>query len=72
MDARLGPLLDARRLVSVTKYEAVEKARSATIDKGEFQTDLRALGNWYDRYYKGKGMLIFNGMKDYYRQYAWS
>ena len=22
--------------------------------------------------YKGKGMLIFNGMKDYYRQYAWS
>jgi len=70
--AGLPELLDARRIVSVAEYEAVEKARSAAVDSGEFATDLDLLPQWYENYYRGKGLLIFKGMEQYYRQYAWS
>jgi hydroxymethylglutaryl-CoA synthase len=72
MEAGLHGLLDARRKVSVGEYEAIENARSAAIDKGDYWNDLDALGDWYDLYYKDKGLLTFKGMKEYYRQYAWS
>jgi len=71
-DAGLHQLLDARRPISVNEYEAVEEARCAAIDKGDHRIDLNILGDCYDLYYKDKGLLIFNGMQDYYRQYAWS
>jgi 3-hydroxy-3-methylglutaryl CoA synthase len=70
--ANLPALLDARRMVSVAEYEAVEKARAAVIDSGDYATDLGALTDWYKLYYKGKGLLVFSGMQEYYRQYAWS
>jgi len=71
-EAGLPALLDARRMVSVAEYEAVEKARAAAIDKGDFATGLEAPAGWYQQYYKDKGLLIFKGMQEYYRQYAWS
>jgi 3-hydroxy-3-methylglutaryl CoA synthase len=70
--ANLPALLDARRMVSVAEYEAVEKARAAVIDSGDYDTDLGVLADWYDLYYKDKGLLVFRGMQEYYRQYAWS
>jgi 3-hydroxy-3-methylglutaryl CoA synthase len=70
--AGLPALLDARRMVSVAEYESVEKARAAVIDSGDYATELSALAGWYDLYYKDKGLLIFKGMQEYYRQYAWS
>jgi hydroxymethylglutaryl-CoA synthase len=70
--AELDRLLDARRLLSVAEYVSVEVARDAAIDKSDHQVDLNMLGDWYDSYYKGKGLLIFKGVQDYYRQYAWS
>jgi 3-hydroxy-3-methylglutaryl CoA synthase len=72
MEANLQTLLNARRMVSVSEYESIENTRSAAIDKGDYSIDLNALGDWYDLYYKDQGLLIFEGMKDYYRQYAWS
>jgi 3-hydroxy-3-methylglutaryl CoA synthase len=71
-EAALQRLLDARRAISVNEYEAVEEARSAAIDKGDHRINVDILGGWYEFYYKKKGLLIFNGMQDYYRQYAWS
>jgi 3-hydroxy-3-methylglutaryl CoA synthase len=70
--ANLPALLDARRMVSVAEYEAVEKARAAVIDSGDYATDPGALSDWYDQHYKDKGLLVFRGMQEYYRQYAWS
>jgi hydroxymethylglutaryl-CoA synthase len=70
--ANLPALLNARRMVSVAEYEAVEKARAAVIDSGDYATDLGVLADWYDLYYKDKGLLVFRGMQGYYRQYAWS
>jgi 3-hydroxy-3-methylglutaryl CoA synthase len=70
--AELQQLLDARRRLSIGEYETVEVARDTAIDQGNYGIDLNMLGDWYDSYYKGKGLLIFSGMQDYYRQYAWS
>ena len=67
--AGLPALLDARRPVSVAEYEAIENARNATLDSGDFDTDRGALGDWYERYYAGKGLLVFEGMREYYRHY---
>jgi 3-hydroxy-3-methylglutaryl CoA synthase len=72
LDAGLKQLLDGRRPVSVAEYEAVEKARSEMIDCGDFATEFDALSDWYELRYRGKQLLIFKGMQDYYRQYAWS
>jgi hydroxymethylglutaryl-CoA synthase len=71
-NAGLSGLLDARRQLGVAEYEAVETARDAAIDNGNYEVDLKLLGDWYDFYYKGKGLLILRGVRDYYRQYAWS
>jgi hydroxymethylglutaryl-CoA synthase len=70
--AGLPALLEARRPVSVEEYEAVETARMSSIDSGDFTTNRRALGDWYERYYAGKGLLVFDGMQDYYRRYSLS
>jgi 3-hydroxy-3-methylglutaryl CoA synthase len=70
--SNLPALLDARRAVSVAEYEAVETARGEVIDSGDYTTDRTLLGDWYAQYYAGKGLLVFDGMGDYYRRYGWS
>ncbi len=70
--ARLRGLLDARKSLSIAEYEAVETTRDEQIDCGDFTTKLDSLGDWYERYYAGRGLLVFTGMQDFYRQYAWS
>ena len=71
-EAGLSALLDARQAVSVEEYEEVERYRSASIDCGDYEPGLGGLEDWYGRHYRGQGYLIFRGMRDYYRQYAWS
>ena len=70
--AGLPALLDARRALSVAEYEAIETARAAVIDSGDYDTDLAALGGWYEHCYAKKGLLVFRGMREFYRQYGWS
>jgi 3-hydroxy-3-methylglutaryl CoA synthase len=70
--AALPQLLDARRTLSVGEYEEIEQARTAVIDSGSFDTDVPALDAWYEHYYAGKRLLIFEGVQDYYRRYRWS
>jgi 3-hydroxy-3-methylglutaryl CoA synthase len=70
--AGLPALLDARLTISVPQYEAVEKARAAFVDCGDFAPDMQALDGWYEHHYEGRGLLVFHGMRDYYRQYGWS
>jgi hydroxymethylglutaryl-CoA synthase len=71
-NAGLPSLLDARKSLTVAEYEAVETARTDQIDLGDFETKLDSLGDWYERYYAGKDLLVFRGMQEFYRQYAWS
>jgi 3-hydroxy-3-methylglutaryl CoA synthase len=70
--ANLGALLDRRRPVTVAEYEAVETARAAVIDRGDYTTDRTLLGDHFTRYYGAAPHLVFDGMADYYRRYSWS
>lgn len=70
--ACLPDRLDARRPVSVREYEAIERQRFDWIECGDYETMLESLGDWYERFYRGRGLLVFRGMSDFYRQYAWS
>jgi len=70
--ARLPAALDRRRPVTVPEYEALERARFAVLDDGDYVTDRGMPEGWYDRFYAGQGLLVFEGMKDYYRCYGWS
>jgi hydroxymethylglutaryl-CoA synthase len=67
--ANVAAALDGRRAVSVQEYEAVESARAALVDCGNYRVPLDA---WYDAAYRSDRRLVFLGMEDYYRQYGWS
>jgi hydroxymethylglutaryl-CoA synthase len=69
--AALRSRLNARRIVDVTEYERIERQRAKWAECGDYDVPLDDL-QWYDAVYRGRGMLTFRGMKDYYRQYAWS
>jgi hydroxymethylglutaryl-CoA synthase len=71
-DAGLAGMLEARYAVSVDEYEAIERTRARYIDCGDYEPSLSEPAGWYDRHYRGQGYLIFRGMREYYRQYAWS
>lgn len=72
-EADLGALLDQRYDLSVPEYEAVEKLRTAQIDEGDYETMCHpTFGDWYERHYRGRGYLVFQGMREHYRRYEWS
>lgn len=64
--------LDARRPVTVAEYEALEIARDASIAVPEFSPPWDLFGDWYDRFYAGKHLLVLKGVHEYYREYAFS
>jgi len=71
-EAALAPQLDARRTVSVEDYERLEQQRKQWVDCGDYEVPGDDLGDWYERFYAGRELLIFRGMNQFYRQYAWS
>ena len=71
-EAGLARLLDERHAVSVEDYEDVERERTRYIDCGDYEPGLGGLEGWYERHYRGHGYLVFRGMRDHYRRYAWS
>jgi len=64
--------LKARRELTVEEFDHLARLRSSHAEKPTFETELNYPADWYDKYYKGKGLLIFKGAKDYIRQYEWS
>ena len=70
--AGVPALLDARHALTVSQYEAIETARTALVDQGNYQIAFDEPPCCFGRRYEGRQHLIFTGMKDFYRQYAWS
>ena len=70
--ANVREKLDTRRALTIAEYEAIETQRTRWVDCGDYEVPLDSLDNWYDRFYRNQHMLIFRGMKDFYRQYEWS
>ncbi len=70
--ARAEAQLDARRRVTIAEYEAIERQRTAWVESGDYDVPRDTPDGWYDRFYRGRRLLVFTGMAEYYRQYAWS
>jgi hydroxymethylglutaryl-CoA synthase len=68
----LPRLLDARRRITVREYEDAERERTCYVDCGEFTPATDGFGGWYDEHYRGKGLLVFQGIDEHYRKYGWS
>ena len=64
--------LDARRPLTIDEYETVEKERDAHVGVSHFTPTWDILGDWYERFYRGKKLLVLRGIADYYREYDWS
>jgi len=64
--------LNARKQLSVEEFDHLARLRSSHADKPTFDTEMNYPASWYDKYYKGKGLLTFKGTKDYIRKYEWS
>jgi hydroxymethylglutaryl-CoA synthase len=64
--------LDARRALTVEAYEALERARFANIDNGDFVPDTSDCGDLYATHWAGKGLLRLEKIEAHYRSYGWS
>lgn len=64
--------LDARRHVSFEEYEALETARHARVDVGDFELSVDGHEDLFAKRYKDKGLLMLKGNKDYHLQYDWA
>ena len=71
-DLKIDEAFDRRKEVTVEEYEMIEKMRVGNIEKDSFTPDFSVLDNWYDKYYKDKGLLVLKEVKDFYRKYEWS
>lgn len=60
---------DQRRQVSVAEYEHIENLRESNIENPDFVPDFSVADNWYDEFYKDRGLLVLKEVKDYYRKY---
>ena len=74
--AGLDAGLDARRKVSVTEYEVIEKTRASYVDNDSFETDKRGPEDiWAEHYanaYEGKGLCVLDGVDGWERRYRLS
>lgn len=63
-------LLNSRRSLDVSTYEAVERAREASTGSREYQPDRDQHADWYDSLWHGRGKLILKSIEGYHRHYA--
>jgi len=66
---KIDEQLDSRRRCSVEEYEFVENLRETYVEAKDFKPDTSILDGWYDKHYKGSGLLVLKEVKDYYRYY---
>lgn len=71
-EAGIGRLLDARRRVSVAEYEACEQGLRSSMSARDYAPLADAIPGLYESHYEGRERLVFRGIRDYYREYAWS
>jgi 3-hydroxy-3-methylglutaryl CoA synthase len=70
--AELASALDARRRVDVREYEEAERERTCWIDTPDYCVSTDGHDGWYDRRYRGRGLLRFAGAEDHVRRYEWT
>lgn len=68
----LTALLDARRSIDVAEYDAIEAERDAAVMAKDYVPCYDHCDDLFQTNYKGEGLLILEGIHDYYRDYGWS
>ena len=68
----LTELIEKRYTINVQQYEEMEMAREERIRSKDYVPNHDIVKGLYDTAYKGKGLLIYKGTKDYYRSYDFS
>jgi hydroxymethylglutaryl-CoA synthase len=71
-EAALDALLDQRKRLPVTEYDAIEQERDASIMARDYVPDYSACADWYTQRYEGQGLLVLDKIDAYYRHYRWS
>jgi len=71
-EAGLLGLLDARQRMTIGEYELAERERHAQVGKRDFKPSTEGYRDWYERHYRGRGLLVLEGVEDYVRHYGWS
>jgi hydroxymethylglutaryl-CoA synthase len=68
-EANLDAQLDARRMVTVPEYEAIEQLRASYVEGRDYEIDKRGPEGHYDEVYAGKGLCVLDGVSGWERRY---
>ncbi len=71
-NACLGAYLSNRITIGVLEYEKMEQMREERLKSSDFTPDEQMVPGLFEAKYQGKGLLIYKGSKNYYRNYAFS
>ncbi|MGH3431274.1 MAG: hydroxymethylglutaryl-CoA synthase, partial [Thermocrispum sp.] len=69
---RLEEQLNARTTVSVAAYERIVLDTERSMAQAHFAPDLALVPGLYDDAYAGRGLLVLEQVREYYRGYRWS
>lgn len=69
---KIKEAMKERYELSIEDFDYLTHIRDSYADKPTFQTDFSKPKGWFDKHYKGKGLLIFKGREDFRRNYEWS
>jgi hydroxymethylglutaryl-CoA synthase len=69
---RLQAQLDARRVLTIEEYEALERERQRLIDCGDYVPSHELPAGHYAERYAGQGALVFQGIQKHFRAYGWA
>jgi hydroxymethylglutaryl-CoA synthase len=70
--AGIGAQLDARRRLSMAEYDACEQSITAATCARDYTPPADAVEGLLASHYLGRERLMFGGIRNYYREYAWS
>lgn len=70
--AGIPAALDARQHLTLAEYDACETALAASLAARDYTPPADAVEGLWQSHYEGRGRLVFRGIRDYYREYAWS
>lgn len=68
----LDGYLAQRQSLSVAEFEDNEQARWESIECRDYVPDRDEFDGGYERFYRDKGLLVLNRVKDFRREYEWS
>jgi hydroxymethylglutaryl-CoA synthase len=69
---KLHEYLQSRYKLTVEEFDYLAGKRMSVSDQPSFETQIDYPAGWYDKYYKGKGLLTFRGRENFIRKYEWS